>query len=208
MNVSRIVLFACLLILGTVATSVNATTKYVDINAASTPHDGSDWAHGYLNLQCALDAARADSSITEIRVADGVYKPTPLCDGSNGTNQAISFELVDNVKLRGGFRGGSTSPDTQNFMLYTTYLSGDIDNDEANPPNQPCPTVDAQNSEHVVRATDITHVTSDATLFEGFTVTSGARCWGPGCELTGSEQYQALDDKLDEMGLSIENLMH
>lgn len=33
-------------------------------------------------------------------------------------------------------------------------------------------------------------------------------CWGVGCELSGTEQYQLLLDKLDELGLSIEALPH
>lgn len=34
-----------------------------------------------------------------------------------------------------------------------------------------------------------------------------AQCWGPGCEPSGFEQYQALVDKLDELGLAMEGLM-
>lgn len=34
-----------------------------------------------------------------------------------------------------------------------------------------------------------------------------AQCWGPNCELSGYEQYEALTNKLNELGLSLENLV-
>lgn len=40
-------------------------------------------------------------------------------------------------------------------------------------------------------------------VFWGWSV---SQCWGPDCELSGFEQYQALIDRLNELGLPLEDL--
>ncbi|MCH8146739.1 MAG: hypothetical protein IH987_01935, partial [Planctomycetes bacterium] len=49
-------------------------TVYVDADATGPLHDGASWCSAYLDLQQALAVAGAG---TEIRVAQGVYRPAP-----------------------------------------------------------------------------------------------------------------------------------
>lgn len=91
---------------------------YVDINATDPVHDGGSWTTAYLDLQQALAAAVAGD---EIRVADGVYKPT------EGTDRALSFRLKTGVRVLGGYAGaGAVNPDARDKTVWVTSLSGDI----------------------------------------------------------------------------------
>ena len=72
---------------------------------------------------------------TEIRVAQGTYKP----DQSDFFNDKIwlgnrgnSFELKSDVVIKGGFAGlSSTIPDRRDPSKYETILSGDLNSDDA-----------------------------------------------------------------------------
>ena len=96
---------------------------YVDINATLSPHDGSSWCHAYTDLQAALDAATA---VTDIRVADGVYRP----DRDTG-DRAATFQLTSGIAIYGGYAGcGAPDPDERDLRVYETVLSGDLNGDD------------------------------------------------------------------------------
>jgi hypothetical protein len=99
---------------------------YVDDDAPAGG-DGSNWTSAFRFLQDALDAARAPGSgVSEIRVAQGVYKPD---QGANATPGDVTtpFEMVSGIALRGGYAGlAAADPDQRDFQKFETILSGDL----------------------------------------------------------------------------------
>lgn len=121
-----------LLILATIILTsvgiINASTIYVDINAAGTGN-GSSWTDAYTQLQVALDAA---TSGDEVWVAKGTYLPTTTIGGTNVRDKA--FQMVDNVSIYGGFAGTETALAQRTDYGFgetnETILSGDFDGDD------------------------------------------------------------------------------
>lgn len=111
---------------------------YVDINAAGPTHDGSSWCDAYIHLQDALTAAKnSGGTVTEIRVAGGIYRPDRNEASPEGTgNREATFQLLNGVALRGGYVGcGADDPDERDIALYETILSGDLNgNDDSTGP--------------------------------------------------------------------------
>ncbi len=127
---------------------------YVDIDATGN-NDGSTWADAYVDLQDALAAALPDD---EIWVAAGTYVP--------GTDTLDNFELVEGVRLFGGFAGTETSEGERDPATNVTILSGDpLGNDV---PGDSLSRTD--NVFHVLLAD--TFITN-ATIVDGFTITGG-----------------------------------
>ncbi|MCH8242940.1 MAG: right-handed parallel beta-helix repeat-containing protein [Planctomycetes bacterium] len=132
-------------------------TVYVDADATGPVHDGSSWCSAYLDLQQALAVAGAG---TEIRVAQGVYRPA-----SAGGSREAAFAVPSDVTLLGSFQGcGTPDPDERDYLLYATVLSGDLDGDDG--PNFANRT---DNVYHVVT----THDVSAATVLDGLTIRGG-----------------------------------
>ena len=75
------------------ALSGGATVFYVDIDATGAS-DGSSWENAFNDLQDAL-ALPAGPEV-EIRVAEGIYKPT------QGSDRTATFSLRNNLTIRGG----------------------------------------------------------------------------------------------------------
>lgn len=103
---------------------------YVD-GRADGANDGSSWADAYVHLQDAT-AAAAGGGISEIRVAQGVYRPDRDSANPNGTgNREASFDLLNGVTLQGGYAGfGAADPDARDIELFGTVLSGDLAGDD------------------------------------------------------------------------------
>lgn len=101
--------------LGVWALAGLAVAEVVYVNRSATPGGGgTSWADAYASLQTALTAARADPDITEIRVAEGRYKP--------GTGEEDTFALVLGVTIQGGYSAdGSGALDPGQ---YRTVLTG------------------------------------------------------------------------------------
>ena len=124
---------------------------YVD-DTASGSNTGLNWNDAYNDLQDAF-ARASECTTTEIWVASGIYMP----DVING-DRNISFELVDDVEIYGGFNGTETTRSDRDFLVNKTILSGDID---------PAGTSDSYKVVHADSS-----ITSSAIL-DGFIITDG-----------------------------------
>lgn len=134
-----------------------AQIVYVDADA-NPGGDGTSWAQAFDDLQDGLNEADNNPAITQIWVAAGTYLPHP-------SDKTVSFELVNGVKLLGGFDGTEMSADERNPSANETILSGDLlGNDD--PPVGP---YRADNTHHVVR-----YAGADLeTEIDGFTIRGG-----------------------------------
>jgi hypothetical protein len=133
-------------------------TIYVD---AARPPGGSgfSWQLAMQSLQDAIGIALPGD---QIRVADGVYKPTA------GTDRAASFQLRQGVDILGGYAGfGAPDPNARDVSLYPTILSGEIGS--TNPTT-------FDNSLHVVTAENV----NATAVLDGFTITAGQAVNGGG----------------------------
>ncbi len=132
--------------------SVAQTVLHVD---ADSPNDGpgNNWEYAYWDLQDALGQA---ASGTEIRVAQGTYKP------SSAVDRYATFQLLSGVSVVGGFAGaGEANPDLRDPATFATILSGDIG----------IPGDNTDNSYHVVSAAGTDPLV--AAILDGFTITAG-----------------------------------
>jgi predicted outer membrane repeat protein len=120
-----------------------SSTRYVDLNSPGPVHDGTSWDSAYVDLQQALADAQSGD---ELRVADGNYRP-------DLTDPDGSFQLKTDIALKGGYSGfGAADPDARDPQATPSVLirtTGTFNT----------PVVDAS-------------YTSQATLFDGFTITS------------------------------------
>lgn len=117
---------------------------------ATGANTGISWDDAFRDLQDALaDAAFGDS----IWVAAGTYRPT------SDTDRLQSFQLVNGVRLYGGFAGSETALEQRDWRANPTILSGNIGD----------PNSIGDNSESVVLAQHVDR----STLIDGFTVRDG-----------------------------------
>gem|GEM_PF-5415858 len=148
---------------------------------AATGGNGKSWATAFKYLQDALTFANSNNSVEEIWVAKGVYFPDDDEAGNVTDNDPTeTFQLINGVKILGGFNGTESSSGTRAPEQYETILSGDIEQDDLDF----APTTDSDansstdestdhivgvNTYHVVTASD-----TDATaVLDGFSITSG-----------------------------------
>ena len=104
---------------------------YVDDDATGA-NDGSSWIDAYNDLQDALAVVQSGA---EIRVAQGVYKPTryafPPPGGPPPVDQTSTFQLINGVTLKGGYAGfGEADPNAWDIEENETVLSGDHNGDD------------------------------------------------------------------------------
>ncbi len=97
---------------------------YVRENASGL-NNGSSWTHAFTSLQNALALAGQCSSVTEIWVAAGTYKPDQGAGYTPG-NRNHSFVMKNNLAIYGGFNGTETQLSQRNWAANVTTLSGDI----------------------------------------------------------------------------------
>ena len=74
------------------AQSQSTTIRYVKAGGSG---DGQSWANASGNLQAMID----ESGVTQVWVAQGVYKP------GDGLDRTASFKMKDGVAIYGGFQG-------------------------------------------------------------------------------------------------------
>jgi hypothetical protein len=136
---------------------------YVDAYATGA-NDGLSWTDAFVSLQDALRTAPMVPSVTEIRVAEGTYKPDQGTTVTPGDRTA-TFQLPKGVKIKGGYAGlGAFDPDARDIRVYKTILSGDLNGDDG--PNFANNT---ENSYHVVTS----NLTTAAAGLYGFIITGG-----------------------------------
>ena len=157
----------------TLCTAAVGKTIYVDDDATGA-NNGKSWENAYIYLQDALADANSADKPTEIRVAQGIYRPSqgilaiPDFDWRTAT-----FQLINGVSLKGGYAGlGEPDPNARDIELYETILTGDLNGDDA----QVLELLDllyeptrAENSYHVVAGICI----DDTTVLDGFNITAG-----------------------------------
>ena len=143
---------------------------YVDA-AATGAGDGSSWADACRDLQDALaDANEAPPAV--IRVAQGVYRPTPPM-GLALLSCMATFQLHNQVALEGGYAGvAGLDPNARDVERYQTILSGDLAGDDT-PGEDPFSPTRMDNCQVVVTGSG----TDDTAVIDGFTIT-GANGWG------------------------------
>ncbi|MFN0131475.1 MAG: GC-type dockerin domain-anchored protein [Phycisphaerales bacterium] len=127
--------------------------------------NGSSWSAAYRSLQDALTvAAFSDGAVQHIWVAQGVYRPERRTVA--GAARSVTFKMVRDVAVYGGFAGTETSLSQRDWAAHPTILSGDLlGNDGPNFANN------QENAYHVVTAT---LTPDDATsLLDGFIITDG-----------------------------------
>jgi predicted outer membrane repeat protein len=91
--------------------------------------DGSSWANAVAELSDALMATKNNSSIQQIWVAAGTYKPKYAVGGANCNDPASrynAFVLKNGVAIYGGFAGTEILLSQRNWESNITILSGDI----------------------------------------------------------------------------------
>ena len=139
---------------------------FVDDDAPAAG-DGLTWDTAYRFLQDALAfASDPANGITEIRVAQGTYKPDRDEANPGGTgDREATFQLVNGVTLAGGYAGiGAEDPDAWDIELYRSILSGDLaGNDKRDFVNY------EENSYHICEVTG----DNPETILQGFTVQGG-----------------------------------
>lgn len=129
---------------------------YVDINANGL-ENGTSWNDAFKDLTDGIAAADTGD---ELWVAMGTYRPT-----NAGGSRTISFSLVNDVAIYGGFAGSETMRDQRIPSIYLTTLSGDLDGDDGPGPFEN----NTENSFHVVNADGV----SATAILDGFTITGG-----------------------------------
>jgi hypothetical protein len=127
-----------------IATAVSADVRYVNQLQRSGKDDGTSWANAFRTDDGLARALAASSPGDEIWVAAGLYRPSP-------TNAAVSFALLDRMRVYGGFAGGETSIEQRDPAGNVTILNG------------------SNMSNHVVTATGV----GTATTLDGFTIRGG-----------------------------------
>jgi predicted outer membrane repeat protein len=156
--------------------SAVAQTIFVKASAPACGN-GATWNTAYRYLQDALTHASLVGGSWQILVAQGTYHPDDddgavgagaSCDGGLyiAGDRTASLVLVQNVIILGGWQG-TGSPGARNPAVYTTILSGDLnDNDGPSFANN------GENSYHVVTA-DSTQLDQVNDRLDGFTIRGG-----------------------------------
>lgn len=164
----RLLCCLCSLLLtgGSVDGRQTGTVLHVDDGIGPRAGDGSSWSAAFATLQDALAAAGPG---TEIRVAQGLYKPD---EGSGQTPglRSQAFQLSAGITVKGGYAGVSApDPDLWDPENHPTVLSGDLNEDDWDSAYD-------DNAEHVIVAQDVT----DPAFIVGLRVISGNMPGGRG----------------------------
>ena len=150
-------------------------TIYVNANVSGGTSDGTSWINAFQYLQDALAVAISGD---QIWVAGGVYYPDEGT-GYNDNGSTQSFQLIEGIKLYGGFAGTETLLSERDWATNPTILSGDIDKNDTNYGGsniaETSADLEGNNSCHVVYANGgdgHTNITA-ATEVNGFIITAG-----------------------------------
>jgi hypothetical protein len=134
---------------------------YVDADAPQFG-DGKSWATAFRHLQDVLFNATPG---TEIRVAEGIYKPHLNTYTLAPPSRYDTFQLMNYVTIKGGYAGlGQPDPDARDISLYETILSGDMNGDD-----EPNFVNNSDNSYHIVTGSN----TNASAVLDGLTIKAG-----------------------------------
>jgi hypothetical protein len=154
------------------------TTVFVD-SAATGANDGSSWADAYTDLQDAIDLVANSCPGVEIWVAKGTYFPSRDQTGNaspSDPRDKTFYINTDGTQLYGGFAGTETDK-SQRVAGNETILSGDFNDDDVVTGSGSTLSItrNSENAYHVVYmdGTTANGIISNATVFDGFTVTGG-----------------------------------
>ncbi len=142
------------------------TTLYVKADATGASN-GTSWVDAFTHPQVALSAAApivSGGSLVQIWVTAGTYKPTAMTPPPGP--RSVTFQLVNNVSLFGGFAGTETSLSERDLVnpANETILSGDLAGDDGpNFGNM------GDNAYHVL----IGSGTNASAVLDGFTIRGG-----------------------------------
>lgn len=147
----------------TVATSFR-TLGPIYVNQAATGNgSGSSWTNAYTTLDEAL--LGITTAITEIRVAQGTYKPKTI--GLANPRKA-TYTIPNGAQIYGGFNGTETLLSERNPLLNITTLNGDL-NDNDNSTIVHSNGLRNDNAYHVISLFGNT----SPILIDGFTISGG-----------------------------------
>ena len=159
-TVLSIVIAACAAFLATAAPAQEDKVIYVDADATGADN-GSSWADAYTNLQNALE----DGEDAEIRVAQGIYKPSH-------SNREETFELMEGTVVKGGYAGwGKPDPDARDVHKYPTVLSGDLAGNDVEVAAARDLLTEPSRAENSYRVVTLVYHSEEAPTLEGFTIT-------------------------------------
>ena len=95
------------------------------VKQTATASDGLTWASAFTTLDSALAYAAANTSVREIWVSQGVYRPTVRSIAADP--RSVRFSLVNNVSIIGGFLGSEATLDQRpDPSLHPTIMDGEI----------------------------------------------------------------------------------
>jgi predicted outer membrane repeat protein len=156
------------------------STLFVDARATGA-NNGSSWVDAFAGLQEALIVATVSPQVDEIRVAEGIYKPTgfapspppppppppqsplsppPPLPPSPAGDRMATFQLINGVTIKGGYAGfGEPDPNARDIDAYKTVLSGDIGS----------VVYQGDNCYHVVTGS----FADETAVLDGFSITAG-----------------------------------
>jgi len=125
LSINTLIVVLCLVIY---SIGVNATVRYVK-PIASGMGDGSSWDNASPDIQTMIDISIAGDSIW---VAAGEYKPNTYPIGCTNCidSRDYLFHVKNGVKLFGNFNGTETDITQRDFGTNTTFLSGDLNDDD------------------------------------------------------------------------------
>ena len=125
LSINTLIVVLCLVLY---SIGVGATVRYVK-PIASGMANGSSWANASDDIQAMINASAITDSVW---VAAGEYKPNsfpPNCVGCENS-RFYTFYVKDGIRLFGNFEGTETDITQRDFGINTTFLSGDLNDDD------------------------------------------------------------------------------
>lgn len=168
-----------LLPIATIVRADGPAIIYVNAHATGA-NSGQSWQDAYHDLQSALDlAAEPTSPPTQIRIAQGTYRPTKRTDPDDP--RSVTFRIPSGVEMYGGFAGFEDQRHPLYRQIYPTVLSGDLANNDGGqfPGN-------TENARHVLSAVDLAQVSVLDGLVIRRGVTGSTTDGGGGLRVVGS----------------------